>query len=334
MVVDERMQDEPPTPPSEDGKLKRKIRSSIEDDQGAWHSSADLAARLAGNSAALRNLLGQMGLANEFTPLADALAGLVSEVTLLESSLVQRYLAGTASFEHLVTALLGTLANRGVSLSPELLYAFFARQDAEADEWLRARIARLGPRETLSILGYGLGDGSFERALASWLVAGGHCRTVELFGFDPHQVAGAPVVMVEGHQLAERRFDVIIARYVLHHVRPEARWPDLAACVRACRPNGELLIAEQGYPAPGAAAAPGARLEHLLLAALDLVVNAVLYPGWCDPREMEASGFYLSFLSEEDLTGLRQSLPRVVEREIAQVGTYFPSNTMIRYRIG
>jgi len=300
----------------------------------AIRSSADLAARLEGDSAALRNRLGQLGLANEFAPLADALAEFVAEVTLRESRLVQGYLAGAAPFEHVATALLRTLASRGVRLPPELLYAFFARQDAEADEWLRARIARLGPRESLSVLGYGLGDGSFERALASWLVAGGHCRTVELFGFDPHQVAGAPVVMVGRDQLAQRRFDVIIARYVLHHVRPEARWADLAACVRACKPDGELLIAEQGYPAPGPAAAPGARLEHLLLAAVDLVANAVVHPDWCDLRAIEASGFYLSFLSEEDLTGLHQALPRVVECELAQVGTYFPLNTMIRYRIG
>jgi hypothetical protein len=96
---------------------------------------------------------------------------------------------------------------------------------------------------------YGLADGVHEQRLAARLAEQG--TTVELFGYDPgnpsfDRQAIYPWTPATREANASPLFDIILARWVFHHVRPAQRWDALAARVRCCKPGASLLIIEEG----------------------------------------------------------------------------------------
>jgi hypothetical protein len=255
-----------------------------------------------------------------------------------EPVLLGEYLAGRQSAQQLAQALIRWLERHDPRLDPDLLLRFLEYHDQQSDQWIRARLAARGFQQERCVLGFGLGDGSYELALARWMVEAGLAHRVRLYGFDTLQTPGGEVRMLTRSELASQdapHFDVVIARYVLHHVQPEQRWSDFLACLRRCHSGAQVLIAEQGYPAPSRPdSALEARQRELLLVCFDVLTNATLYPGWCGTAGPGgASAFFVSFLSEEDLAALERQLPPVVQRELRDVGPAFPGNIMIRYEL-
>jgi hypothetical protein len=264
-----------------------------------------------------------------------ALAGLVAGFMREEPLLLAEYLSGRQPAQQVAQALIRLLGRHDPRLDPKLFLQFLEQHDQASDRWIRARLAARGFQEELSVLGFGLGDASYERALCHWLAGEARLAArVKLWGFDTHPAAGGEVHMLtcgelEGGQAP--RFDVVIARYVLHHIEPRERWSGLLACLRRCHPGATVLIAEQGYPAPSRPEnAAEERYRELLLVCFDVLANATLYPDWCGTG---GANFYVSFLSEEELTSLERQFPPVAQRELQDVGPVFPGNIMLRYEL-
>jgi hypothetical protein len=276
-----------------------------------------------------------LGLGGPYTPIAEALAELVAGFMRHEPLLLAEYLAGRQPAQAVAQAFIRGLGRQAPRLDPKLFLRFLEQHDQASDQWIRARLAARGFQQELSVLGFGLGDGSYERALCRWLVHEARlAASVRLWGFDTHPTAGGEVRMLTRSELegAEApRFDVIIARYVLHHIEPRERWSGFLACLRRCRPGATVLIAEQGYPAPSRPEhTPEARSRELLLVSMDVLANATLYPGWCGTG---GADFFVSFLSEEELDSLERQFPPVTQRELCDVGPAFPGNVMFRYEL-
>lgn len=289
--------------------------------------------------AALALRLEGLGLGGPFTPIARTMAELVVGFIREEPVLIGEYLSGRLPAQAVASALIGCLGRLDPRLDQELFVRFIVHNDLASDQWTRERLKERGFQPELSLLGFGLGDGSFELELARWMTQEARLADrVTVWGFDTHQTAGGAVRMLTPAELAAEgapRFDVVIARYVLHHVQPHERWAGLLACLHRCNPGATVLMAEQGYPAPTRPENTAEeRYRQLLLVCIDVLANATLYPGWCSVEGPEgAPRFFVSYLSEEELAALERQMPPVALRELRDVGPPFPGTFMIRYEL-
>jgi hypothetical protein len=270
-------------------------------------------------------------LAVEPTRLRYALAELIASFTQEHRDLVHGYLRGVVRLPALAKHLLRFLVATGPPCDTTAVWDAIAPIDRRLNDTIAAHLPNQCKEFTLC--GYGLGDGVYEQQLAERFGARG--TNIKLFGYDPTNARFdtgriEPCSLITLHSAGGPRFDVILTRWVLHHVPPDQRWDAFVACVRRCQPGGPLLIVEEG---PFSAEKNRAALTYELLSSgADVLVNSVVYPDWLGAGDPPGQHFYLAYLTPADIDALESAFAMPAERHLEwhQVG-YLPQ-ILIRYK--
>lgn len=269
-------------------------------------------------------------LAVEPTPLRHALQELIASFTRQHSDLARGYLRGAVPLPALAKHLLRFLVSTIPQCDAAAVWDAIAPIDRRLNEAITAHLP--SQCEEFTLCGYGLGDGAYEQQLAERFEARG--TTIKLFGYDPTNprfdtARIKPCSLTTLNRAGGPRFDVILARWVLHHVSPEQRWDAFAACVHRCQPGGSLLIVEEG---PFSAEKNlTTRAYELLPCGADVLVNSVVYPDWLGAGDPPGEDFYLAYLIPADIDALERAFPMPAGRHVEWHQAGFLPQILIRY---
>jgi hypothetical protein len=272
-------------------------------------------------------------LAVEPTRLRHAVEELIASFARRHSALVRGYLRCAVPLPTIAKDLLRFLVEAGPPCDATAIWDAIAPIDQRLDEAIAAHLP--SQRERFTLCGYGLGDGGYEQQLAERFAA--HGTTIELFGYDPTNARFdteriQPCSLATVRDAGSPRFDVILSRWVLHHVPPNQRWDGFVACVRQCQPGGSLLIVEEG---PFSAEKnPASLIYELLSSGADVLVNSVVYPDWLAAGDPPGEHFYLAYLTPADITALEGAFAMPAERHLEWHQAGYLPQILIRYDFG
>jgi hypothetical protein len=242
-------------------------------------------------------------------------------------------MAGGVPLTEVVKECLCFLAQTGTAYHRTEFMSSLAATDQCLDRAINAHLPR--QRDRFTLCGYGLAEGVYEQQLAARLAERG--TTVELFGYDPGNPSFArqaihPWTPATCGANASPLFDIVLARWVLHHVTPAQRWDALAACVRCCKPGASLLIVEEG---PFSAEKNSAILLYEFLAGCaDVLVNFVIYPDWLGRGDCRDGHYYLNYLTPSDIAALEAAcFPVAAQRHLEWLQAGFFPQILIRYTL-
>src|SRR3990167_9921745 len=137
-----------------------------------------------------------------------------------------------------------------IHLDEEKTLISFNRHNLISDKAVKSELLKIPRMDKINLFGFGLDDGEYEKRIARFLVAHGKARSVNLFGFDPYANKGSGIEYFSTSDLILNKapkFDVIIARWSLHHVELKSRWLELIGCINRCNPEATILIVEHGF---------------------------------------------------------------------------------------
>ena len=132
---------------------------------------------------------------------------------------------------------------KGIALDKEQTLSSFAQHDALSNMALKRELDGITPTKELKLLGFGLGDGSYEKSLSEYLIHKKIAGSVRMY---------KPIASIEYLSSAQLKghipaFDIITARWVLHHVALKNRWTDFIDCINHSKVNTQILIVEHGF---------------------------------------------------------------------------------------
>lgn len=129
------------------------------------------------------------------------------------------------------------------------------------------------------------------------------------------------------------RYDVIIARWSLHHVKLDNRWADLSDCINQCNPDASIIFIEHGFLQNTHAAAEK-KLYELLNALFDIIANIGLRPTYfTETAHSFGEHFFIHYLEPNDFISIcKNSSAHIISRNIYDVGPNFPNQTICCFR--
>lgn len=263
-------------------------------------------------------------------------AAAISRFASAHRSALRDYGHGAADLSELAAGFSRFLERDRACLDPEHVRLAVAGYTADGDAVVRGILRERDPRRNIDMLGFGCAEGAYELELCRWLESAGMTTGARAFGFDPHASDPLPgLCMLSEVDLASPdlpSFDIIVARWALHHVPRNERWSTLALALRRMRPDGIVLIQEEGMLGAGSARPREiARLE-LLLACFDVLITRSLKPGWARAGDGAQSPFFLEYLTLSDLASIEAHLPGGIARRIIKHGTGLLAQTFITYQ--
>jgi hypothetical protein len=263
---------------------------------------------------------------------SQIISGFVKE----HATLIKRYLRQ----EYTLTTICQTLAqfifaNKMVLNKDEILKCL-VHGDAVVDQQVfRAIRAYLKPKETINLLGFGSNQGNYENFIAKFLLDKQLAHRVNIYGFDPYSASFAdniiPLSIEALEQPSTLSFDLIIARWVLHHVSYQERWHTFIKFTNALSKNGLILVLEEGSLAPDKQA-----LKELMyrfyLGCVDVVINIGLRPEWLlATHSAIGENFFVDYLTQTDFKALEAELKFNYKTDCYALGNdqFFSQNLII-----
>jgi hypothetical protein len=249
--------------------------------------------------------------------LKHAFVALVSGVARTSPNNVSAYLGGASDMTPLLERMIECSIPIRKTLKPDICLRDLAESDRSIDRVILDHLSRLSWRPTWRILGFGGYDCSYERHVGAKLISIGCGQECNIFRFDPGAQAEIGHVdnvndidpAISGSHGLE--FDVIICRWVLHHVEESSRWGTLAACIRMLADAGAVVIVEEGDFAVTGCVTMEHRVLRFVTACQDVLVNGILRPKFVDGGQ-----FYVKYLGAEDLEALESCMPTTVRRHM------------------
>lgn len=223
-----------------------------------------------------------------------------------------------------------------IILDPIKTLSSFDEHNKLSDIAIKQNLEKLAPKEELNILGFGLDEGHYEKTLASFLIDRNLAKTVTIHGFDPYASKSPGIIYLTPQQLTSGKiphFDLIIARWVLHHVELQQRWGNFITCMNNCSPEAMTLVVEHGFLGQGYSLLDK-KLYHLLNAIFDIVANIGLRPRYFtnNPKELGAD-FFISYLEPDDFSNIQNRVILNTSQETYDVGPEFPNQTINCWRV-
>jgi SAM-dependent methyltransferase len=292
----------------------------------------DAALRLLGDPSALREQLAALGWADHGGYLVEQVAPLLSRFVGHEEKLLAAFLSGEADLQQVYPAFLTFLAMADTNLKPEPLLASLGFYEREAYTLLMEELGDHRPRDLVRFLGFGLAQGEYEREIAANLVERGVAGEVQLYGFDPYiDFSGTEIKLWTPSEVGTLSFDLILARWVLHHLEPAARWSSFLAAARCLAPGGWLVLQEEGDFRNVDEWNLADRLLELLLSSVD-VLNTLTFVGeWHQQTSGDAPAYYLKHLSYDDIEAIEAGFGFAFERRVLETGPGVFGQTLLVY---
>lgn len=194
------------------------------------------------------------------------------------------------------------------------------------------------PREVINLLGFGSNQGFYENFIANYILNKQLAKHVRVYGFDPYSSTfGKNIIPIkltdlEGQQ--NLQFDIVIARWVLHHINYSERWHTFIKCTNAFTNNGLLLILDEG-----SFAEDKQDLKELMyrfyLGCVDVVINFGLRPEWFLATTSQiGANFFVDYLTQADLQTLESNFKVNYKRYYSSIhDPKFFSQSIISYNM-
>ncbi len=222
-----------------------------------------------------------------------------------------------------------------IKLDPQKTLKSFKIHNQLSDNAVKKELLKLTSKLHINLLGFGLDEGIYEKELANFLVLHNVCNKVTIYGMDPYAKKGCGIQYISPEQLnrGSVKFDVIIARWSLHHIKLENRWSDLSDCISRCNPDASIICIEHGFlqnmhfPAEK-------KLYELLNALFDIIANIGLRPTYfIKTAPSFGEHFFIHYLEPNDFISIcKNSSEYIISRNIYDVGPNFPNQTICCFR--
>lgn len=225
--------------------------------------------------------------------------------------------------------------SNNIKLDPKKTLQSFEIHNQLSDNAVKNELLKITSKRHINLLGFGLDDGVYEKELANFLVLHKVCNTVTIYGMDPYAIKGSHIQYITPEQLSMDylKFDVIIARWSLHHVKLTNRWSDLSGCISRCNFDASVIFIEHGYlqniPFPAEK-----KLYELLNALFDTIANIGLRPKYfTETAPCFGERFFIHYLEPNDFISIcKNSSRRVISQNVYDVGPSFPNQTICCFR--
>lgn len=176
-------------------------------------------------------------------------------------------------------------------------------------------------KKEINILGFGADSGQYEKKSGDFLKSQGLIEQYQLYIYDPyfptHQ-RPSNCIYIDNLDTPLPKFDLILSRWVLHHVHHKNRWENFLKLTNQISDTGLILILEEGDLKSEYTEKYKANYE-LLLMFIDVFINFFLRPTWLvDNKKEPASSFFLSYLNQTQLQNLIGSINYKVETHMNQ----------------
>jgi hypothetical protein len=182
-----------------------------------------------------------------------------------------------------------------------------------------------------SIFGFGLGDGAYEVEIANFLIQQGLTGSTLIYGYDPYGIPNQSISMLDEAALlrGSLNFDLIIARWVLHHVPTLQRWDIFASALGQLKKGGIAVVVEHGF-VDESNPVQNRKLYRLLNAIADLIANVGIRPEWFSlTAPIFGKNYFLNFLTTKDLTSIARATKKKLKISISNTGPIFPWQSII-----
>ncbi len=221
-----------------------------------------------------------------------------------------------------------------IAMNVEETLNSFCLHNKLSDDRVKQELKKIPEQETISLLGFGLDEGTYEKGLAQFLIDEGLCQNVILYGLDPYAKKGNNIhylTLQELNSKKEFNFDVIIARWSLHHVAFTSRWHDLSQCINRCNANATVLFIEHGMLHEKLPLIKE-NFYGLLNATFDIIANIGLRPDYFTQTKPKGTNFFIRYLKAEDYNTIINGTSKLaLSQVIYDVGPYFPNQTICKF---
>ncbi len=201
-----------------------------------------------------------------------------------------------------------------------------------SDDVVKKELLSISPKKTLHLLGFGLDTGDYEKSLADFLITQNKAQHVYLYGFDPYAAHGEGIHYLTEKQLKNTnlQFDIVIARWVLHHIPLKQRWSDFIRCINRCHSQAMVLIIEHGFINNKSVLPIEKKFYHVLNAFFDIVANIGLRPHYFMHSMPEiGKNFFIDYLKPEDFSMIKRNVSiNNITQSIYNIGPNFPHQTI------
>ncbi|WP_218813813.1 class I SAM-dependent methyltransferase [Rickettsiella endosymbiont of Dermanyssus gallinae] len=213
----------------------------------------------------------------------------------------------------------------------------FKAHNKLSDDAVKQHLMKIPRRKTVNLLGFGLDEGTYEKELAQFLIDNNLCQNVILYGLDPYANKSEAVHYLTPEQLFVQKnlnFDLIIARWSLHHVALQNRWKNLIQCINHCSSSAHILFVEHGT-LHKKLSPNKEKLYELLNATFDIIANIGLRPNYLMQTESKTeANFFIRYLTSKDYFTITNSISKpVLSQTIYDVGPHFPNQTIYSFCI-
>src|SRR3990167_1572488 len=248
---------------------------------------------------------------------------------------LESYLSGKLSLELICKNFITFCFSQGISLDEKKTLESFAYHNELSDGAVKDELMKISPKSEINLLGFGLDEGYYESMLSNFLIAQGKTSHVNLFGFDPYAKKNPNIRYLSSQKLVSKespKFDVIVARLVLHHVELKYRLVEFINCVNQCNPNATILVVEHGF-SRGKVSFLNEKLNDFLNATFDVIANIGLRPRYFTNTSSEiGANFFIKYLNLSDLSSIKSGIQFPISEKIYDVGPNFPNQTIFCMR--
>jgi hypothetical protein len=254
------------------------------------------------------------------------------------SRVIEAYFKDEVDLNKLCRDFIRFCFKNGILVDRDKTLESFAEHDARSDEALKKELSAFDYKEEVSLLGFGLGNGDYEKSIASYLIEKECTRSVKIYGFDPHskEIPGVSLLNPETFITGENKpsFDIIIARWVLHHVALEDRWAHLSHCINCTEPGAIIAIVEHGYWQQSLSKPDDKKIYHLLNAIFDVIANiGIRSPWFTDTAPDMGTDFFVDYLEDRDFLAIKSSKKNNIVQSMYDIGPTFPNQTICSMKI-
>ena len=218
--------------------------------------------------------------------------------------------------------------SKGIQLDAKATLDSFDGHNQLAAHTIEGELLEITEKEEVNIFGFGLDDGAYEKSLKNFLISTGKAQKVNLYGFDPYATQSEGIRYLSQNELraSSTRFDLITARWVLHHVALGQRWVDLINAINHCSVGARILILEHGFLKYRPSSKSEKQLYYLLNAFFDVVANIGLRPRYfTDTKPNIGANFFIHYLNADDLLSIKDGVALKVTQTIYDIGPGFPN---------
>lgn len=251
-------------------------------------SSASVVAKLAGNKAHFSQVLYRAGYEKNY--LNTLFIQVFTRYSGGNQHLLEAYLSDKLPLMGVMKNFIDFCVENKIQPNPGLTLDAFKEHNQHLDKVVKKELSETRwPKRSINLLDFGCGDGSYGKQVAKHLMKTGCVEGVNLFGFDPYAQPGPAITYINGPGVV---FDLVIARWVLHHVTQENRWRNF---VQFLTPLTKVLIIEHGLLMSADQSTVGTRWDALVNAAFDVVANLGFRPEYVE------KSFYVDYFKYPDL---------------------------------